>query len=503
MSLVLKVTSMGNQIPQNPIEFEFEEKGGAIGRKPSNDWILPDEQRHLSGSHASIEYEDGSYYIVDTSTNGVFVNGSDKSLGKGNKQQLEDGFNLLMGTFNIEVVLINSNPSINNMSDELFTDATTGADSSDDLFSDLFDDPVKSVDDSFFESLDPVEKKSSVSIGSDDPFFDFDEFNTGSSNKIPKKESKLEHNDSEMDSFFKPAEVDRFTQIDDPNKEVKDSSIIKDKENSIFEVDNSNQGIPDDWDFGSNSDSSIDDFFTDIDDSLKVTDKKDDPFINDKKKETDNVLQKNTFIPNEINQNLSSSSSNAFFKGLGIDDDSFNDDLSEQQLFLAGKLFRTAIKGTIDVLHSRAEIKNEMRMDMTTIQPIQNNPIKFAVDVNEAIKKLLSQDNKSYMDPEQAMNEVYDDITSHQLAIISGIQASLSHVLKRFEPKNLITRFEKDSPISASIPVHRKAKLWDAFENLYDAIETEAEDDFNRLFGEEFAKAYDQQVEMLKKKRTK
>ena len=182
---------------------------------------------------------------------------------------------------------------------------------------------------------------------------------------------------------------------------------------------------------------------------------------------------------------------------------SLKGELSEQQLFLAGKLFRRAIKGTVGVLQSRAEIKNEMRMDMTTIQPIQNNPIKFAIDIDEVISKLLMQDNKSYMDPEQAMDEVYDDITCHQLAIISGIQASLSHVLKRFEPKTLITRFEEDNPISASIPVHRKAKLWEAFEKLYDTIESEAEDDFNRLFGQEFAKAYDEQVEILKKKRAK
>jgi len=163
---------------------------------------------------------------------------------------------------------------------------------------------------------------------------------------------------------------------------------------------------------------------------------------------------------------------------------------------------RRAIAGTTEVLQSRAEIKNEMRMDMTTIQPMQNNPIKFAIDTDEAIRKLLAQDKKSYMDPEQAMDEVYDDITSHQIAIISGIQASLSYVLKRFEPENLVTRFEEDNPISANIPVHRKAKLWEAFEKLYDAIEAEAEDDFNRLFGQEFSKAYDQQVEILKKKRT-
>jgi type VI secretion system protein len=142
-------------------------------------------------------------------------------------------------------------------------------------------------------------------------------------------------------------------------------------------------------------------------------------------------------------------------------------------------------------------------MDMTTIQPIQNNPIKFAINIEEALTKLLIEKNKSYMGAEEAMKEAYDDIKSHQVAVISGIQASLVYVLKRFEPENLIERLEKESPVSANIPIHRQAKLWNKFEELYDTIESEAEDDFNRLFGQEFAKAYDEQVALLKKERKK
>ena len=198
---------------------------------------------------------------------------------------------------------------------------------------------------------------------------------------------------------------------------------------------------------------------------------------------------------------LPSGAAAAFIKGLGVDEALFNQHFSERELFLAGKLFKTALQGTMEVLQSRAEIKNEMRMDMTTIQPIQNNPIKFAVNANEALKKMFIQDNSSYMEPLQAMDEAFDDIKSHQVAVISGIQAGLVSVLKRFEPENLIERLEKESPISANIPIHRKAKLWDKFEDLYETIESEAEDDFNRLFGQEFAKAYDEQVAHLKKQR--
>ena len=514
MTLVLKVSTMNNQTLQAPMEYEFNKSGGTIGRKLSNTWVLPDEQRHLSGSHATIEYDNDKYHIVDTSTNGVFLNGSDKPIGKGNKQLIEDGFQLLMGTFNIEVFIESddiSKTDINTKDNELPKDFSTKDQSvsSDDLFSDLFDDSKSDSVDNLFEPLDPLDKNSELGVGSDDPFFDFDEFQAGET-KNPKKVSLRENNESEMDSFFKPAEVNHFSSDKNSDKDQINIKSADDKEHSFFETDNDLGGIPDDWNVTPKD--SVDDLLTDFRAPLGASDDKDIPVVEKKeifeKSIPDDLFdsapvssQQDMPLSNASNNFSSGSSSSAFLKGLGLDENSFKHGLSDEQLFLAGKLFRNSIKGTVEVLHSRAEIKNEMRMDMTTIQPIQNNPIKFAVDIDEAIKKLLTQDNNSYMEPEQAMNEVYEDIVSHQLAIISGIQASLSHVLKRFEPKNLITRFEEDSPISANIPVHRKAKLWEAFEKLYGAIETEAEDDFNRLFGQEFAKAYDEQVEMLKNKK--
>lgn len=496
MPLVLKVTSMNNQPLQNTMEFEFSESGGTIGRKPSNNWVLPDEQRHLSGSHASVEYNDGYYYLVDTSTNGVFINGNDKPLGKGNKTQLEDGFRLLMGTFNIDVSIDVETKTSDALPKDIFNDIETEA--SDDLFADLNNESNESVEENFLEPLIPSNDKPKMKVGSDDPFFEFDEFIENSDSREQERKSIVESNASEMDSFFSPAKIIKPSQEDFIEKEESQKNNTKESNDIFLEPDNNQGGIPDDWNLESSPKDSFDELLTGFENSTENKPKIQNTSVDEPKE-----IPKNAFNSTQHGKLDTDSTNTAFLKGLGLDDDNFENGLTEQQLFLAGKLFRCAIQGTVDVLHSRAEIKNEMRMDMTTIQPIQNNPIKFALNIDETIKKLLDQNNGSYMDPEQAMNEVYDDITSHQLAVIAGIQASLSHVLRRFEPKNLITRFEKDNPISASIPVHRKAKLWEVFEDLYEAIEMEAEDDFNRLFGQEFAKAYDQQVESLKKKRTK
>ena len=65
--------------------------GGTIGRGLQSDWILPDDQRYISGRHAALDYKGGGYYIADISTNGVYINDESEPLGKGNFRRLFDG----------------------------------------------------------------------------------------------------------------------------------------------------------------------------------------------------------------------------------------------------------------------------------------------------------------------------------------------------------------------------------------------------------------------------
>jgi len=82
---------------------QFGHDGGTIGRSLESDWVLPDEQRLLSGRHASIDYRSGSYYLVDTSTNGVFVNDSDEPVGRGKPQRLFTDDRIRIGDYEMKV----------------------------------------------------------------------------------------------------------------------------------------------------------------------------------------------------------------------------------------------------------------------------------------------------------------------------------------------------------------------------------------------------------------
>ena len=75
----------------------FGVHGGSIGRATDNEWILPDPERYLSGKHARIDFRAGSYFLVDTSSNGTFVNGATLPLGKFHEYKLKDGDYVRLG----------------------------------------------------------------------------------------------------------------------------------------------------------------------------------------------------------------------------------------------------------------------------------------------------------------------------------------------------------------------------------------------------------------------
>ena len=105
MSLQLKIVSEHREIVGDDAEREFHEEGGTIGRSLGNDWILPDPDRYISGRHATIDHKGGIYYLLDTSSNGVYFNDEVEPVGNGNPRRLFDGDRVRMGDFEFTVSL--------------------------------------------------------------------------------------------------------------------------------------------------------------------------------------------------------------------------------------------------------------------------------------------------------------------------------------------------------------------------------------------------------------
>jgi type VI secretion system protein len=103
MALRLRVISEHRQKLGEKSTFVFGVSGGSIGRSAENDWVLPDDMRYVSGRHARIVFHKGRYLLQDTSSNGVFVNDSDRPLGSQNPHELKTGDILRIGEYHVQV----------------------------------------------------------------------------------------------------------------------------------------------------------------------------------------------------------------------------------------------------------------------------------------------------------------------------------------------------------------------------------------------------------------
>jgi len=163
----------------------------------------------------------------------------------------------------------------------------------------------------------------------------------------------------------------------------------------------------------------------------------------------------------------------------------------------AGEMLSGAISGLIDVLAARASIKQEFRIERTAIGALRNNPLKFSETPDEAMRIMLLGRARGFMPPKEAIGEALTDIKTHQLAMLAGMQVALETVIRRFDPDKLEKRLEQGSLLEGILPGARKARYWDLFRTLYKEIATELEEDFQKAFGTEFARAYRDQVKRL------
>ncbi|MCD6072847.1 MAG: hypothetical protein K0S42_3363, partial [Microvirga sp.] len=81
MPLTLKIENVARLPDGGPLSVKISGKRGLdIGRDQHLDWTLPDPTRAISGKHCEIRYRDGGYWLHDVSTNGTFLNGSDRRM---------------------------------------------------------------------------------------------------------------------------------------------------------------------------------------------------------------------------------------------------------------------------------------------------------------------------------------------------------------------------------------------------------------------------------------
>jgi type VI secretion system FHA domain protein len=163
-----------------------------------------------------------------------------------------------------------------------------------------------------------------------------------------------------------------------------------------------------------------------------------------------------------------------------------------------GQILRVVITGLMDVLRTRERIKDEFRMRMTSFKTKDNNPLKFSANVEDALHNLLVKRNAAYLGPVEAFEDAFADLRNHQMAMLEGIRVAYEAMLKEFDPDQLQQKFEKNIKRGSILGGPGKAKFWELYRDQFHAMVKDADSSFRTLFGDEFAKAYEAQLERLK-----
>ena len=96
----ISVISFNGAPPARPLAYDFDSRGGAIGREEGNELTLPDPERHISRVQARIEFDGANFVFVDMGGNPSSVN--DRPVGKGNRVVLAGGDRLAIGGYVLE-----------------------------------------------------------------------------------------------------------------------------------------------------------------------------------------------------------------------------------------------------------------------------------------------------------------------------------------------------------------------------------------------------------------
>jgi type VI secretion system FHA domain protein len=195
-------------------------------------------------------------------------------------------------------------------------------------------------------------------------------------------------------------------------------------------------------------------------------------------------------VPAAPANSVPSTALDAFFRGAGLPAQKLDEKQTEQTLLRLGQLMREIIVGVGENLHVRTEQKNALRVPTTTIQPQNNNPLKFSASVEEAMHNLLFRQSAEYLGAVESAREVFVDIKQHQHSLFAALRTAISDYIGRLDPDELESKFTSGKR-GGLMNAANKLKYWDLYKDLYQVVSQHQPGQFPQQFLEEMARAYE------------
>jgi predicted component of type VI protein secretion system len=156
-------------------------------------------------------------------------------------------------------------------------------------------------------------------------------------------------------------------------------------------------------------------------------------------------------------------------------------------------IMRIVVDGLIDLLRVRNQMKGQLRVPISTALNRESNPLMRAATAEGALHEVLVGRNTGSLPSPAAFQEAFDEIRSHQMAMLNAIRAGYAHMLAEFAPEVLKERFDKPPPPKGFFRRALEPKPLELYQQWFAEQSKNGQEWFRRLFGNEFARAYEQQ----------
>lgn len=477
MTLTLTIRNVDTLENGMPVEFVLHRRGAIIGRAPTCDWSLPDPRNHISSRHCEIAFSDNGYVVTDISTNGTFLNGSTARLA--GQHRLRHGDVLEIGHYQLFATLSGSAAA---------EEDAAGAD----------DPPIpggwyEGAEKAPFRpgDLAPNDGRSSAggagfpwgaplqasgppesAAGGWAPSHRAPDVVAGSTWEVeqPRQEPASDWSSQAPDRPPPPRTEDVWGRIAEGNV-----------------VDWARGG------FGQPKEA--------LTDPLGLAEPQPGDWLPAEQPRSQRQPEEPVPAPKSPppRQNVPPAAPTgaepllaALLAAAGLD----RKDVAGAPDGIAtriGALLRRLAAGLVVLVEARARAKSQMGAETTSLQFDRNNPIKFARTPEQALSQLINPSERGYMDAEQAVEDAFFDLQSHQMATLKAMQGALKATLDRFSPTAIEGRAGGGGFLGGILPMARKAAFWESYQHEFGGVAQGSDEAFMDVFAKEFRKAYEEQ----------
>jgi type VI secretion system protein ImpI len=150
-------------------------------------------------------------------------------------------------------------------------------------------------------------------------------------------------------------------------------------------------------------------------------------------------------------------------RAAGLPDNFFANKTDVELAEQLGIILRITVDNLMALLQARTQAKQLTRStSQTTIQAIENNPLKFSPSPEEAMRILFGPPTRSYLDPQRAFAQSFNDLKSHQLKTYMAMQHAVSELIASIDPTLMARELELQRGARSWLGSN-KGKLWDEF----------------------------------------